>query len=160
MSEALYRPAARMIVVTPDGSVLLQRFQSRDASWWVCPGGGLEEGEDAETGLRREAAEELGLTELELGPEVWRRRHLFEWRDRMIDQDERFFLVRVDRRFVPAPRLDDDSLFEEGIREQRWWTVDEIDGHTGEYFAPRRLAALLRDLIGNGPPAAPVDAGV
>jgi 8-oxo-dGTP diphosphatase len=48
-------------VVIRDGKILLlHRF--RDGSeYWVFPGGGVEEGEDLETGLQREMYEETGL---------------------------------------------------------------------------------------------------
>jgi pSer/pThr/pTyr-binding forkhead associated (FHA) protein len=42
--------------------------------------------------------------------------------------------------------------------EQRWWTIDEIERSEDE-FAPRALAAHLRELIAHGSPNAPVDVG-
>lgn len=46
-----------------DGKVLLVREPARDGVHkWDLPGGGLDFGEDVETALRREAAEETGLT--------------------------------------------------------------------------------------------------
>jgi 8-oxo-dGTP pyrophosphatase MutT (NUDIX family) len=130
-------------------------------SWWVCPGGGLNEGEDVRDGLRREAFEELGLVDIEPGAEIWHRRHVFPWAGRVFDQRERFFVLRVPERFEPAPDLGD-SLFEEGIREQRWWTIEAIARSEEDHleFAPRRLAELLRTLITEGPPPAPIDVGV
>ena len=138
---------------------MLQRFTSNEKSWWVCPGGGLNEGEDVLDGARREALEELGI-DVELGPEIWTRRHVFPWRDRVLDQRERFFLVRVPERFEPRPRIGDESLWAEGIREQRWWEVAEIEGDQTVEFAPRQLAQLLRALESEGPPALPLDVGV
>jgi len=57
------------------------------------------------------------------------------------------------------PRPDPTALAAEGVRDVRWWTVDEIEA-SSETFAPRRLASLLRDLLRNGPPVEPSDAGV
>ena len=145
--------------VDPDGAILLQRFSEGDESWWVCPGGGLEGGEDACDGARREAFEELGLVEVELGPEIWTRRHVFPWREDILDQRERFFLVRVRERFEPSPHIGPERLLAEGVREQRWWTIGEIEASSLE-FAPRRLAALVRALLADGPPAEPIDAGI
>lgn len=108
---------------------------------------------------RREALEELGL-EAEIGPEIWTRRHVFRWREDLMDQRERFFFVRVAARFEPRPHIGAERLLAEGVREQRWWTVEEIEGHRGAEFAPRRLASLLRSLLTEGPPASPVDVGV
>jgi hypothetical protein len=41
----------------------------------------------------------------------------------------------------------------------RWWSLAEIEQAT-EIFAPRKLAAYLRLLIKNGPPAKPLDIGI
>lgn len=140
----------------PDGAILLQRFTDGKTSWWVCPGGGLDEGEDVRDGARREVLEELGLEDFELGPEMWTRRHVFPWREQILDQRERFFLVRVPERFDPCPQIGAEQLLAEGVCEQRWWTVDEVEASTVE-FAPRRLAELLRTLLTDGPPTEPLD---
>jgi hypothetical protein len=55
-----------------------------------------------------------------------------------------------------APELD---LAEEGMFEHRWWTLAELES-TAEELSPRRLPALVRDLLEHGPPAEPIDAGV
>ena len=159
MTDAILRPAARLVVLDPDGAILLQRFTDGERSWWICPGGGLDEGEDVRDGARREALEELGLDDFELGPEMWSRRHVFTWRGQVLDQRERFFLVRVAERFDPCPGIGDDRLLAEGVCEQRWWTVEEIE-RSPVAFAPLRLAELLKTLLSDGPPAEPFDAGV
>jgi hypothetical protein len=41
----------------------------------------------------------------------------------------------------------------------RWWSAEEIEA-SDEVFAPRALATLLRDLLREGPPPEPFDAGV
>jgi hypothetical protein len=41
----------------------------------------------------------------------------------------------------------------------RWWRVDEIVASADVRFDPRRLGHLLRDLIDNGAPCEPLDAG-
>lgn len=156
------RLAARLIVLAPDGAVLLQRFSDDTHSWWVCPGGGLHAGEDVRDGARREAREELGLEVDDVGPEVWHRRHVFPWGGSTLDQRERFFLLRVGERFAPDPAIGEDGLRAEGVREQRWWTVEEIEAQTDQDvdFAPKRLGPLLRDLLEGEIPAEPVDAGM
>ena len=42
----------------------------------------------------------------------------------------------------------------------RWWTLDELDAATDVDFAPRRLPALLRELLRDGSPVEPIDVGV
>lgn len=44
------------------GRVLLVRHEKEGRSYWLLPGGGVEEGEQLEDAVRREFAEECGLT--------------------------------------------------------------------------------------------------
>jgi hypothetical protein len=46
----------------------------------------------------------------------------------------------------------------EHVGEVRWWTLDELES-SAEIFGPRRLPALFRDLVENGPPASPWSIG-
>lgn len=48
-------------VVIRDGKILLDHRFRDGSEYWVFPGGGVEEGEDFETGLKREMYEETGL---------------------------------------------------------------------------------------------------
>lgn len=73
-------------------------------------------------------------------------------------QTEDYYLVRT-RSFEPAPRLSWEELREEGMTAVRWWTLAELEA-AETAFAPRRLPRLVRELLGHGPPAKPLDAGV
>lgn len=99
----VHRQAVRALILSPDHEVLLCRIHtpSGGPSFWIAPGGGLEPGETADEGLRRELAEELGLTDFEAGPVVWRRHHTFDWGDRRISQHEEYRVVHIDR-FEPV----------------------------------------------------------
>jgi 8-oxo-dGTP pyrophosphatase MutT (NUDIX family) len=147
------RPAVRAIVLDPAGRTVLMRYTD---GVWALPGGGTDPGEADDAVLRRELSEELGLDDYELGPCVWTREHWFaELGERWGGQTERIYLLRTET-FEPAPRLD---LAAEHVDEVRWWTLDELAAAVEE-FAPRRLPALLRDVVANGPPHEPVDVGV
>lgn len=113
----------------------------------MCPGGGLEDTESHEVGAIREAEEELGLRVDDVGAVVYRRRHVFEWGGRVLDQRERFFVLRVASRFEPEPSIGEERLRAEGVLEHRWWTTDEIDAHPEVDFAPRQIARIVRTLI-------------
>ena len=151
MSE--WRNGVRALVLDTNDSVLLVHF-SFPPHPWAPPGGGLEDGESDEDGLRRELAEEVGLDEFELGPLLWTREHDFDLPARFRGQRERCYLVRVEP-FEAAPRLD---LTAEGVTEVRWWTPDELR-RSREVFGPRRLPRLVRELLAHGPPASPLVLG-
>jgi TDG/mug DNA glycosylase family protein len=154
--EPVERQAVRALVLDERDRVLLVQF--RDASdqvWWATPGGGRDEGEDVERALRRELAEELGLDDFELGPEIWTREHTFAWDRRILRQHERIWLVRVPEH-DPVPRVD---LAAELVAEVRWWTPAELEATT-ETLVPERLPQLLQDLREQGPPAQPIDVGI
>ncbi len=152
------REAARAIVLTPSHEVLLVRFEFPDGTRWALPGGGLEPGESAADALRRELAEEAGLHDAAIGPHVWDRLHVIPFIDGKWDgQREQIHLVRTEW-FEPQPRLSWEELHRECLFEVRWWPVADIAD--GLPFVPRRLGALLRDLIADGPPNAPVQVGV
>jgi ADP-ribose pyrophosphatase YjhB (NUDIX family) len=156
-SERPLRDAVRAVVLDPDHHVLLVHFVLRIKEFWATPGGGVAPGERDEEAIVRELAEECGLRGFELGPCIWTRTHWQQW-PRWGGQTERIYLVRTDR-FEPAPEWTAKQLAAEGVTEQRWWTLEELEA-SKEQFAPTRLPELLRDLVEYGPPPAPVDVGV
>ena len=152
------RPAVRALVLDPADRVLLVRFEWPDKTVWAPPGGGIEPGETPEHAIVRELAEECGLRDFELGPCIWTRDHWFAEMAGWGGQSERIYLVRTEA-FEPAPEWSEEQLASEGIREQRWWTPDDL-GMPGTIFAPRRLPELLRDLLERSAPAEPMYVGV
>ncbi len=152
------RPAVRALVVDPADRILLVRFDWPDKSVWALPGGGIEPRETAEQALVRELAEECGLRDFELGPCVWTRDHWFAEMPGWGGQSERIYLVRTEA-FEPAPEWSAEQLAGEGIGGQRWWSPEELAA-PGMLFAPRRLPALLGDVLRGGSPPERVDVGV
>jgi 8-oxo-dGTP diphosphatase len=71
------------IIRSGDRVLICQRHHS-DAYGlqWEFPGGKVQEGEELKTSLRRELAEELAI-QAEIGPEVFRLRHLYP--DRFVE---------------------------------------------------------------------------
>lgn len=61
-------PIAGLFAFNEDGELLLLQRHSEDlgGGQWGAPGGRVEEGEDAETTLRREVAEETGITSIQI----------------------------------------------------------------------------------------------
>ncbi|MFK8026156.1 MAG: NUDIX domain-containing protein [Ilumatobacter sp.] len=155
------RRAVRAILLTPDGYVLLVRFEFPRGTVWALPGGGLDGDETHVDALHRELAEEVGLRGAVIGPYVWDRLHVIPIGDGTWDgQTDRYHLVEVHERFDPTPDMTWEQLRAESLHELRWWHLDEIAADTDRRFAPGRLAELLRELIAHGPPPRPVDTGI
>ncbi|HEY9379209.1 MAG TPA: NUDIX domain-containing protein [Jiangellaceae bacterium] len=158
MGPPVVRPTVRVLLLAPDGDATKVLLLKAIDGYWFPPGGALEEGETYQQAAYREVAEETGLTTIELGPHIWNRRDVFEWRGRLIDVRERWYLTLVPTMFeldvtgwTPEERED--------IIDHRWWSLDELSATT-EPMVPRALAELVRDLLRDGPPVEPVEVGV
>ncbi|MGQ4512631.1 NUDIX domain-containing protein [Streptomyces sp. DW26H14] len=150
------RRVARMVLLDPDDRVLLMHGYEPDdpgTAWWFTPGGGLEGEETREEAVRRELAEETGITEIDLGPVLWRRVCSFPFDGRRWDQDEWYFLGRTTRTATAPAGLTE--LERRSVRGLRWWTCAELES-TRETVYPTRLAGLLRTLLDEGPPGTPL----
>ncbi|MEU3964230.1 NUDIX hydrolase [Streptomyces buecherae] len=150
------RKVARVILLGPDDRILLMHgYEPHDPSstWWFTPGGGVEAGETREQAALRELAEETGITDVRLGPVLWQRVCSFPFDGRRWDQDEWYYLARTEQtRTRTAGQTD---LERRSVAGLRWWTAEELFA-TRETVYPTRLAELLRTLLDEGPPTAPV----
>lgn len=153
------REAVRALVLDPDDRLLLVRFEfPNTGTRWAMPGGGVEPGETDHDALRRELAEEAGLTDVVVGPHIWDRVHVIPFIDGRWDgQRERIYLVRTPA-FEPRPHLSWEQLRSEYVFELRWWPSGELPDDLP--VAPRGLREHLRTLLRDGPPNGPVDVGV
>jgi ADP-ribose pyrophosphatase YjhB (NUDIX family) len=157
--ELRLRAAVRALIVDDADATLLVKFVFPSGiEAWALPGGGLENGETAEDGLRRELHEELGLTDIPIGPHIWSRKHIIPMSTGHDGQRDRIHLVRLPR-FEPQPLIGWERMRAEFVFEMRWWSLDEIDAAPVR-FAPSRLGELYRALLVDGPPDHPIDTGV
>jgi len=160
-AELRIRQAARALLLTPSKHILLVRFEFPAGTRWALPGGGLDEGEDHVTALRRELIEEVGLHEPEIGPHIWTREHRIPFINGLWDgQREHIHLVRVPEVFEPQPVLDWETLNAEYLFELRWWHIDEITAATQTSFAPAGLHTHAMNIIEDRIPSSPIDVEV
>ncbi len=141
--------------------MLLVRFEFPAGTRWALPGGGIDAGETPHAALQRELVEELGLHDAPVGPHIWNRLHLIRFPSGLYDgQSEQIHVVDLPDVFEPNPTLSWEQLNAEYVYELRWWTLDQIQAATDDQFVPGPLGALLRELVDNGLPNAPVDVPV
>lgn len=127
-----HRRRGTRVVVTDLVSVLLLADTDPGvpgSRWWVTPGGGIDAGEDDRAAALRELAEETGLvieaTRL-IGP-VAEREVVHGYSDRILTQQESFFVVIVAERFEPSPAgLTASEL--ERLDGWAWHRIDALDG--------------------------------
>ncbi|SDG06508.1 tRNA (adenosine(37)-N6)-threonylcarbamoyltransferase complex ATPase subunit type 1 TsaE [Klenkia brasiliensis] len=145
------RATVRVLLVDDADRVLL--FHDSDAgldpvvTWWMTPGGGIDDGEDDLTAVVRELAEETGLSvdrDAVQGP-IARRRVRHGFSDVVVDQHDTFYAVRVPAFEVSTAGHTEDE--QRTLVGHRWWTREELAG-TGETVYPGDLAGLL-DLAGD-----------
>lgn len=140
----MVRRAVRVILVDDHERALL--FEDSDLgvpadTWWMTPGGGIDDGETPAQAAVREVAEETGCVIAEtdlLGP-LGHRMVVHGYSDQVTEQDEVFYLARVTPFEVNVSAHTEDEQLT--IIQHRWWTLDELQS-TKEWIWPAELAEL------------------
>jgi 8-oxo-dGTP pyrophosphatase MutT (NUDIX family) len=160
------RPAARVLLLDPDGRLLLIRTSPAPESpvyYWMTPGGEQHAGETPEETAARELREETGF-DAPIGPCVWFR--AFTWffpgnarrPPAWFLTTEHFFVARAPAGPPPPrPASDgDDEMVELG--EARWWSLDDLRA-TVEPLSPTGLVELLEPIVRGEVPPEPIRIG-
>lgn len=142
------RKCSKVLLVDAQERVLLfsgiDRTKPEVAPWWFAVGGALEPGETPVEAAVRETREETGLTIDDPGPIVFTRSFSWDFEGKDYDQEEWFFLVRVER-FTPATK-DWTDTETATFRGSRWWSIEELRS-TGQQVFPEGLAEQLERLL-------------
>jgi len=145
------RPAARLIVLNPEDSVLLFHFVFTEGplsgtAYWATPGGALVDGESYRRAARRELYEETGIVEA-IGEEIAQRTIEFRIADGdFVSADERYFMVRVAGNAINQEMQE--PLEASVMKAYRWWRVAELKS-TSAIIYPEDLAQIVEQQIGH-----------
>lgn len=151
----LRRRAARVLVVDPEGAVLMVHGfdpHQPEATYWFTVGGGVDPGESDLDAAVREVWEETGLRvqPSDLAGPVHRDRTTFPFEGRTIHQEQVYFLLRTSR-YVPTPVALEETELRSTLGMS--WIRPAAREALGEVVYPRGLAQLLDRLLVAGDPA-------
>ncbi len=161
--ETRLRRAARAVIIDSLDRTLLFRARMPGLAdgepriFWITPGGGIQDGEDEISAVKREVFEETGLSDFELGPCVWQRDHTFRWGAGMLRQIESYYLVRSAPFDVSIENHEEEER--DFLTAHRWFSVAELRAHD-EVLVPANMADLVEALIAGDCPVTPIVVGI
>lgn len=130
----------RVLLVDPDGRVLLVRQRAGATAPWLAPGGGTEPGEPPRDVAIRETYEQTGIrADLAVdAAEVTTSRRSLEWSGVTYEQTDHLFHAGVPAGSVIEPVALTDL-------DWQWWSVEQLRA-SDEEFEPAHIADLVERL--------------
>lgn len=128
-----YRQGVYAFVLNKNKDAVLMVLK-KNSGVWDCPGGGVDDGEDAEQAVKRELLEELGTDKFEVLHKSLNK-YSYDWPLKEIEKNviksgklmrgqEQSFVILS---FVGADT--DISLQDEGLLEYKWIKLPDIKNH-------------------------------
>ena len=135
------RRSARIIVLNPQGQVLLFRFDVPERPpFWVTAGGECEPGESFEEAARRELLEETGITADPGAQIACTTPEFITVEGEPVQADERYFVVHVtDAKISTAGHTE---LEQKVMTQHRWFAHAEL-AQWPEAIFPDNLGAII-----------------
>jgi 8-oxo-dGTP pyrophosphatase MutT (NUDIX family) len=148
------RKTARALLIDRSSRILLMRMHDPDVggatgavereAYWVTIGGEIDPGEDIETAVRREIAEETGREAARIGPAVWYTEHVLTVRGEPRLLQETFVVA-----FAEHEGLSDahwTELERAVVKDMKWWEMDALLKSRDTFF-PTSLRTHLPEIL-------------
>ena len=132
---------ARAIVLDSEKRVLMVRQYHEERDIWMVPGGGIEDGENAEQAAVREVKEETGL-DIKILRLLW---HVEEVSEKRGQRFVNFFLAEVKGGVLGLGKDPERDENGQVLREMRFMTREEIE--RVETLYPEYLRKELWDIL-------------
>lgn len=159
MAWTLRRPAARAVLLDPQGRIFLMRasdpMRPENGWWWEIPGGGIHGSEPSGECARRELYEEAGFVDVEVGPCVWTQEVEFDFAMYHFESSERIHVAWTTDagEWRPAAL---EALEAAAFEDGRWWSLDDLLASDVKVL-PARLREFLPALVAGEIPTEPID---
>lgn len=139
------RLTARVVLLNHENRIMLLKFVEPHRTFWLTPGGKIEDNETPLEAARRELYEETGITDADfVTPHNWYCEGVGIGHGVPTFFKQYFFLARVQSSKISTVYLNCDE--KEVIKEYRWWDLNDLL-ESDEDVYPRGLFASLRSIV-------------